>query len=445
MQKKLFALLLALAMIMSLLTGCGDSNAPAADGEGEDTSTSTDATEGDTTPALTEVPEEAWEDPVAYLTDGAMSSGDVVMTVNGVDVTADTYVYWLCYQYTYASYYYAQYGMTLDPTQTVDDNGTTIAQSLADQSMSVAKMNTILRTRAEEDALALSEDQQDRLKDLEDVYADEDNLLFYGTNLDVLKQAYTDSCLATNLKDFLFGEGGEMEPTEETLKDYAQEHGTYTCRYILLNTNDLDEDDEEGREAQRQLAENLLTQLQAYSADELEEKFTELQEEYNTSDGNTERYTFDNDDSLVTGFREKLAEMDVGELGMTDETDYGYFVLLRLDTDLDALSEDYSIDTYDSLVAQWVDEADVTTTDAMDNLDVTTFYDKLAALQDVLSAKMAEESAAESENTEDADTTDTDTTDAETDTTDTDTGDTENTDTVETETQEETESTEPVG
>lgn len=426
MQKKLFALLLALAMMMSLLTGCGDANAPAADGEeGTDASTSTDATEDnaeDTTPSLTDVPEEAREDPVAYLTDGAMSSGDVVMTVNGVDVTADAYVYWLCYQYTYASYYYSQYGMTLDLTQTVDDDGTTIAQSLADQSMSVVKMNTLLRARAEEAALALSEEQQASLQNLTEVY-DENTLLFYATNLETLEQAYTDSCLATNLKDYLFGEGGEMEPTDETLQDYAQEHGTYTCRYILLTTNDLDEDDEEGREAQRALAEDLLTQLQACAPEELEEKFTELQEEYNTADGNTERYTFDNDASLVTGFREKLAELEVGQLGMTDETDYGYFVLLRLDTDLDALSEDYSIDTYDSLVAQWMDEAEVTTTEAMDNLDAAAFYSKLIPLQEVLTAKMAEETETESESTED----------------------TESTDSTETETQEETESTEPVG
>lgn len=404
MQKKLGALLLAVAMLLSLLTGCGGADAPASEGNSTDGASASDADAGsdnasEDTPALTEVPDEARENPISYLTDGALNSGDVVMTVNGVDVTADTYIYWLAYQYTYTSYIYAQYGSALDVTQTVDDNGTTIAHSLSEQSKSVAQMNTVLRAQAQEAGLSLSEDQQSALTDLQENY-DENTLLFYGTNMETLQQAYTDSCLATNLQEHLFGEGGEMAPTDETLADFAEEQGTYTCRYILLATNDLDEDDEEGREAQRQLAEQLYNQLQECSPEELEEQFTELQKEYNTSDGNTERYTFDNDDSLVTGFREKVAELKSGELGMTDETDYGYFVLLRLDTDLSTLSEDYSSATYNSLISQWMDGAEVTTTEAMDNLDVDAFYSRLIDLQNALSAELA--AASEDEAAEDA-------------------------------------------
>lgn len=419
MQRKLAALLLAVAMLLSLLTSCSSAEAPASDSdESDDTSTS------DSTTTLTEVPDEARQDAVAYLTDGVFASGDVAMTVNGVDVTADALVYWMAYQYTYASYIYTQYGSTLDLTQTVDDDGTTIAQSLADQSKSVAEMNVLLRTRAQDEGLVLSEDQESDLQDLAENY-DENTLLYYGTNLETLQQAYTDSCLATNLKDYLFGEGGEMEPTDETLADYAEANGTYTCRYILLATNDLDEDDEEGREAQRLLAEQLLAELQECSADELEEKFTELQEEYNTSDGNTSRYTFDSDDSLVSGFREVVSELEVGELGMTDETDYGYFVLLRLENDVDTLSDDYASATYDSLISQWIDEAEVTTADAMDNLDVDAFYDRLIALQTVLATELA---ASEDEST-------TDSTDESTDTeetSDTEVDTTESTDEAET-------------
>lgn len=425
MQKKLAALLLAVAMLLSLLTGCSDVDAPASGDEaGEDASSSSENAAEEEGTTLTEVPQEARDNPVSYLTDGALNPDDVVMTVNGVDVTADTYVYWLSYQYTYASYFYAQYGSTLDLTQTVDDDGTTIAQSLAEQSKAVAEMNALIRARAQEAGLTLTEEQQDSMKDLEANY-DENTLLYYATDMETLEEAYSDSCLANNLKDHLFGAGGEMEPTQETLADFAQEHGTYTCRYILLATNDLEEDDQEGREAQRLLAEQLLSQLQECSPEELEDKFTELQQEYNTSDGNTERYTFDNDDSLVSGFREKVSELEVGELGLTEETDYGYFVLLRLDTELETLSEDYSAATYDSLISQWMDEAEVTTTDGMDNLDVAAFYDKLVGLQDALSAELAAQSETESETDAESGT------DAETD--------------IETETQAESDTTEPVG
>ena len=107
MQKKLTALLLALAMLLSLLTGCGSADAPAAENDTPDSSaaeTEDTADSEDTADAtLTEVPPEAKEDPVAYITDGAFASGDTIMTVNGVEVSADTLVYWLAYQYTYAS------------------------------------------------------------------------------------------------------------------------------------------------------------------------------------------------------------------------------------------------------------------------------------------------------------------------------------------------------
>lgn len=406
MQKKFTALLLALAMLLSLLTGCGSADAPAAENDTPDSSaaeTEDTADSEDTADAtLTEVPPEAKEDPVAYITDGAFASGDTIMTVNGVEVSADTFVYWLAYQYTYASYIYAQYGSALDLTQTVDENGTTIAQSLGDQAEAVATMNAVLRARAEEAGLSLTEEQQSGMADLAENY-DENTLLFYATTLPTLQQAYSDSCLASDLQEHLFGEGGEMAPTEQTLADFAEEQGTYTCRYILLDTNSLDEDDEDGREEQRLLAEQLYTQLQECSPEELEEKFTELQKEYNTADGNTDRYTFDANDSLVSGFREKVAELKPGELGMTEETDYGYFVLLRLDTELEALSEDYAAATYDSLISQWMDEAQIETTEALDNLDIAACYDRLVALQDALSAQLAAEAEAE-EDVDDAET-----------------------------------------
>lgn len=406
MQKKVLALLLALAMLLGLLTGCGDANAPAADGDEADTSTSSDATEDSETEeaeSLPELPEDARTNPIGYLTNGTMAPDDVVMTVNGTEIPAKYLIYWMCYQYTYASYFYAQYGMALDVTQDADDQGTTIAQSLADQSANIAQMNTVLRAEAEEDGLTMTEEQTDAMADLHENY-DANTLLFYATDMDTLEQAYSDSCLATNLRGYLFDEGGEMAPTMETLADYAEEHGVYTCRYILLSTNDLEEDDQEGRDAQKELAEDLLAQLQACDPEDLEETFTQLQEEYNVSDGNTSRYTFDNDDSLVTGFREKLAELEVGQLGLTDETDYGYFVLLRLDTDLDTVWEDYASSSYDALVAQWMDEADVTTTEALDNLDMVDFYSKLIDLQTVLSSEMAAAAEDEAETETDADT-----------------------------------------
>ncbi len=104
MKKKWIALLLAVAMLLGALTACG--SAPAAENDTEDTPAPQEETEqpqtGDETEpsdAPAEIPAEALEDPIAYVTDGAVKAGDVVMTVDGVDIPAGVYTYWLADQY----------------------------------------------------------------------------------------------------------------------------------------------------------------------------------------------------------------------------------------------------------------------------------------------------------------------------------------------------------
>ena len=66
MLKRILAGGLAVVMAVGMLTGCGSSNANSSAG------------------ALTTIPEEAKQDIISYLTDGAISSEETVMTINGV-------------------------------------------------------------------------------------------------------------------------------------------------------------------------------------------------------------------------------------------------------------------------------------------------------------------------------------------------------------------------
>lgn len=413
MKKRIGALLLALVMLLSMLSGCG-ADAPAADDTADgQTEESTEADTGDEASeandsvsedqtGLTEVPEEARQDPVSYITDGAITMSDTVMTVNGAEIPAGVYFYWLAYQYTYTAYTYSMYGYTLDVTETVDDAGTTMADSFAVQAQTFTQLNSVLQSQAQSLGLELTEEQLSGLDGLEADY-DANTRLFYATDLDSLKSIYEASCIAANVKDYYYGENGSAAPTQETLADYAEENGVYTCRYILLNTSELEEDDEEGRAAQLTQAQELYEQLKACSAETLEETFTQLQTDYNY-DGNTEPYTFDADDSLVSGFREKVAELAVGELGLTEETDYGYFVLLRLDTDLSSVEDEYTSSAYDAQISQWMEEAQVETSDALANLDVTACFERLIDLQTALTNELiaAEEAASEDDAESDA-------------------------------------------
>ncbi len=417
MSKKLLALLLALAMMLSLLTGCGDSSAPAAEEEdaasdaaedetAEDASVEEDASAEEEEPALTEVPAEAYDDVVAYLTDGAITKDDVVITVDGLDIPAGVYFNWLSTCYMNMAYNYYYYGATLDVTEVLDEaTGTTVADYFVDQAGMLAEMYTLVGQKAREAGLTLTEEQTTELEGLGDTYT-ADILLYYATTLEALEQTYIDSQLVLTLRDHLYGEGGELEPTQETLADYCSASGCYNCRYILQRTDELEEDDTEGRAAKQQQAQELYDQLKEVSADELETKFAELQAEYN-DDGNTDPFTFDETSSLVSGFREKLAEMEEGEIGLTEETDYGYFVILRLPYDLDSLKDTYIEQAYNTQITEWMDSADIQMSDALVNLDAVACLQRMVDLQTAANSKItAEEEAAAAEEETAADTED---------------------------------------
>lgn len=405
MSKKLIALLLALAMMLTMLTGCSDADAPAAD-ETEEPAASEDAAAEESTEdgesadaeteglVLEEIPQEAYDDPIAYVTDGAIKKDDVVATVDSLDVKADLYFNWLSTVYLNMAYNYYYYGMELDVNEILDEeSGSTVADYFVNQAAMMAEMYTLVREKAKDAGLDLTDEQKDELAGLSENYTTE-SIMYYITTMDGMKQAYTDSQLVITLREHLYGEGGEQEPTEETLSDYVEANGNYNCRYILQRTDELAEDDTDGRAAKQQQAQDLYDQLMEVHAEELEAKFIELQAEYN-DDGNTEEFTFDATSSLVSGFREKLAELEDGQIGLTEETDYGYFVILRLPVDLDSVKDSYIEEAYNTVITEWMDGAEIELSGALIDLDAEACFEKIIALQSVISTELSAQAEAE--------------------------------------------------
>ncbi|MCD7829432.1 MAG: peptidyl-prolyl cis-trans isomerase [Clostridiales bacterium] len=365
MKKRILALGLCLALAMSLLTGCG--------GELTDEQIITKAT----------------NDEVKYLTDGKLKNDTVIMTINGEDVSAISLCYWLSYYETQMAYYYSMYGETLDLTAEVSD-GVTAADSLLDYAYQAVVSYTTMDQKAAEYELTLTEDEESNVQeymDLQDTYS----MLYFCTTAEEQGEIYRQYQLSTKLQDVLYAEGGEREITDETLQDYITDNGIYNCRYILCQA---DEDDEDAvAEAQTQ-AQEIYDELSALEGDALLEKFMEYQEQ--NADGNTDEYSYSDDDSLVDGFKESVADLEVGQLGMTDQTSYGYFVLLRLDVDMDTVKEDYISSDFNSQMTTWADEAEVELANAYDKLDAQTFLENLTELQTVVStAQEAADSSAE--------------------------------------------------
>jgi hypothetical protein len=255
-----------------------------------------------------------------------------------------------------------------------------------------AQRHIILLNKAQELQLELDEDQQAQLKEPMD-YMDERIALFYISTMTDMEYANRASLMGSRINDYYYGENGIDAHTDETLADYADQHGCYTCRYILLRTDDLEEDDSEGKAAQQAKAQELYDQMKDLSGEALLEKFAELQAEFN-ADGNTEPFSFDENSSLVSGFREKIAELAPGELGMTEETDYGFFVVLRLAPDLEEVRSTYVTERYDAMMDQWVSESKAEAAPALDELELMDCFQRMQAVQNAVMSEMSAEEAA---------------------------------------------------
>lgn len=371
MNKRILALILALAMVLSLLTGCNS-------GKSGDASAATDPSDEQARLVMEAVakviPEEAKADVVSYLTDGAVKADTVIMKVGGRDVTAGYYLFWLGRELSSVSSYFSQYGMTMDLDQEFSE-GQSLLDYLKEQSLSAVKTYCAIEQKAEEKGVKLSAEQE---KQLEEYVASLDtaSVTYYGTTVEDQRATYTQNLLNDALNDKL-KETGELDATDETMADYVKENGYYNCRYLLFQVaQDADEKTDAGQKAKAQAAYDELSKL---SGEEQLKKFQEYQKE--NPDGNTDEFQFDATSTIDEGFRAKVEGMEVNELGMTDKTGFGYFVLLRLPVDTEPLKESYLSEAYTNLVKQWVEELPVEETDEMKKLDQKAAAAKLLELQ----------------------------------------------------------------
>lgn len=383
-QKRISALLLALALGFSLAACTGE---PAADSE-EPIASQEVAGGDDDEVDLT-------QDILSYA--AGLSAGDPLLTVGSQEVPADLYLYWLALNCTYFNYNYsayAAYGFTVSA----------YADYLLSSTTSMAAAYTLIEQKCQQYGCLLTDDQQAEVET--SMYSEGDEAYartkaLYGLSDESVRSIYSISYYYQNLLDALV-----PIPSENDLNQYV-----FAVKHILLKTTAADKTDDEGNitqtadeynAAQKELAESLLAQLQ--ESDDMEALFDELMDQYSEdgrdSDGNLaapDGYTFTASDSLVDGFREASLELDFGQLSGVVQTDYGYHIILRGQVDdLDSYTDSCREYQLDTLVDQWLDASDITETDALTSLDVADFYDRYAAYQQALQAQFDAEDGADS-------------------------------------------------
>ncbi|MCC8100654.1 MAG: hypothetical protein LIO78_11465 [Clostridiales bacterium] len=391
MKQKIIALLLALAAAVSL-TACGEAgdssiteeetSSDSVSSEAEDSS----SLESEEAAILAAVPNEAREDCVAYLTDGTMTNDTVVMTLDGTDITADMLIYFLGYYETYYMSMFSAYGYDIELEDSYSDD-MTYTDFFLQIAENAAVQMTAARVLAESAGVTFSEENQTSLNESIASIVESD-VLYVGANSEVMEELFACTIYGNAYQDTVYGEGGAEEITDEAAEDYADENGYYNCRYILFYGLDDDGNalEDEALEAVQAEAEECYQSLSQLSGDALVEAFQTQQEELNY-DGNTEEFYVTPSSSLVDGFSDAVLSLEEYQVGMSDATSYGYFVVLRLplgDENLDSVKEDYASSLFSAAISDAISAAEITYEDVLDEVDYAAFFEKLAALQEII-------------------------------------------------------------
>lgn len=332
---------------------------------------------------------------------------ETVMTVDGNEIPAQAYFYWTAYNCSYFEYQLgmlAAYGMSGDLVNVEDGSvnwdapfseDQTLSQYVKEETKSAVTFYAVVENLAAEmDAGLTAEDEaaiaDNRASAVEEMGGEEEFVKYLaelGIDEDTFARFSSTSFLFDNLTDLVLQEGSELYLPEEDYDQYA----TY-ADHILLATQDTATGaalSEEEIAEKRQTAEDLLTQLQA--SDDVVTLFGQLADEYSEDPGRAENpdgyiYT---PGTMVTVFEDAAAALEPGQVSGIVESDYGYHIILRRD-----LSEGLANDPdtkrtlaqqyLQSLLEERMEEAEVTVSAELDDLDPGAFYTQYLTELDAL-------------------------------------------------------------
>ena len=335
-------------------------------------------------------------DDIAYQAAG-IPRDTVLFTVDGREVIADQYLYWLL-----TSISEAKNAGYLDDDEAWEEEieGQPTADYLKAQALEISKLYAAVANHADQEGAAVTEEQraeaESQLEQMGALYE-----AYYGLTTDqwLEQQCITrESYLALNDAYYqvqniqaAMVEAGELTPTDEDMQAMIDEQGIYSCKHILLafpTHEDGSDPTEEEKAATKAEADALYAEITA-AADPIAAFDQAMNEKSDDGrDATTgelykpEGYTFfsdgylvDGTSSLVTEFVTAGTALAMDEISQPVETSYGYHILLRQDADNQETRDAYPSYAMNQLLEQWSAEAQVETTAAYDQLDPKGFYD----------------------------------------------------------------------
>ena len=309
---------------------------------------------------------------------------ETVLTVNGDAVTADEYSGYMLYNMQYYASMYAQMGLT--DLWSNEDMAKSLGASMPEAAEQQAIYARVVMQKFNELGLKLSYNEQKEMASVrrnsianttKDAYLNQ--IAQFGFSDQTYQNfMYIGQCYQA-LNDYYFGENGVNTPSDEDIQKYYEDN-YITAKHILITTVDpaSGETKRTDEEAKKE-AQSILDRINAG------EDFDTLMNQYSEDTGlsnNPNGYTF-TEGQMVTEFYDgakALAEDEVSELV---KSSYGYHIIKRVKLD-DSQLDNFKSDivsaisgSMDELLQQWMDEAQVETTDLYSTITYENVYDYL--------------------------------------------------------------------
>ncbi|HIX91211.1 MAG TPA: peptidylprolyl isomerase [Candidatus Agathobaculum pullicola] len=326
------------------------------------------------------------------------SGAPVVMTVNGDEVGADEYAGYMLYNMAYYANMYAQFGMSdvWNDEYAAATLGSSMPQAAKDQSVYAR----VVLQKFQELGLKPTYAQEKQMTQLRQDTIDSmgyDAFVKQIAGFGFSDQSYSNfmyiSLCYNALNEYYFGENGASVPSDEDLRQYFADN-YIAAKHILISTVDsttgetIRTDEEAKTEAQK-----ILDRINAG------EDYDELMNAYSEDPGlagNPDGYIFTNGD-MVAEFYDGAKALGEDEVSGLIKSPYGYHIIKRVPLDIEGQLENYRsllttavAGTMDDLLTQWMEEADVQTTEVYDEITYQNVRDYLPAeVQEVLNTQDA--------------------------------------------------------
>ena len=335
---------------------------------------------------------------------------ETVLTVNGDAVAADEYSGYMLYNMQYYASMYAQMGLT--DLWSNKDMAKSLGASMPEAAEQQAIYARVVMQKFNELGLKLSYNEQKEMASVrrnsianttKDAYLNQ--IAQFGFSDQTYQNfMYISQCYQA-LNDYYFGENGVNTPSDEDIQKYYEDN-YITAKHILITTVDpaSGETKRTDEEAKKE-AQSILDRINAG------EDFDTLMNQYSEDTGlsnNPTGYTF-TECQMLTEFYDgakALAEDEVSELV---KSSYGYHIIKRVKLD-DSQFDNFKSDivsaisgSMDELLKQWIDEAQVETTDLYSSITYENVYDYLPQDVQTLITRPGEESEQSDAQQSDAD------------------------------------------